>query len=148
MTYLLDVNVLIALLDPRHIFHDAVQDWFARETGATWATCPITQNGFVRVVSGKKYQPAGVSIPDASAALSRLAGRPDHVFWPDDVSLFNSPLLNAAGLVKSDQITDVYLLAMAVSRGGKLATTDRKIAANAINGGANALHLIHTSNDD
>lgn len=146
MTYLLDVNVLIALLDPRHQFHDAVQNWFAEEAGATWATCPITQNGFVRVVTGKSYQPSGISISDATLSLSGLTARPDHVFWPDDINLFDSPLLNRSGLSKADQITDVYLLALAVSKGGRLATTDRRIASNAVRGGSEALRLISTLN--
>ena len=90
MTYLLDVNVLVALIDPAHVAHDSAHDWFETEGRARWATCPLTENGVVRIVGHPKY-PNSPGSPAAAAAIAaglrRLEG---HVFWPDDISLYAS----------------------------------------------------------
>jgi uncharacterized protein len=141
VTALLDVNVLIALVDPNHVHHDIAHAWFA-EGRADWATCPITQNGLVRIVSSPKY-PNGVASP--AVALDLLAGLTAvgaHVFWPDDVSLADSGAFHADRLLASHQVTDVYLLGLAARRGGKLVTFDRRLSANAVPGGASALLVL------
>lgn len=142
MTYLLDVNVLIALVDPRHLFHDTANRWFQATAKASWATCPITENGLLRIVGNPRYQnPIGP--PSEIAGLLRLLRQMDgHVFWPDGISLSDKDLVDPAALATIDQITDTYLLALAVHNGGRLATFDRKLSTRAVSNGAPALHLI------
>ena len=144
MTFLLDVNVLIALLDPDHSSHEAAQTWFGEYGAEGWATCPITQNGFARIVGSPKY-PRAASIRDASASLLSATGRSDHVFWTDDLPLIGSDWIDMAAITSHGQITDSYLLALAASRGGRLATFDRRLSTRAVRDGARALHLIATT---
>ena len=142
MIALLDVSALIALIDPAHTEHLTVHAWFARESHRGWATCPLTENGALRIVSHPKY-PNTPGAPSAVApALHSLLGQPSHVFWPDDISLLNTPLVDVDRLLTSGQLTDSYLLALAVSRGGRLATLDRRLVASAVKDGKAALHLI------
>jgi uncharacterized protein len=142
VTYLLDVNVLIALLDPKHVHNSMVLDWFERQGRESWATCPLSQNGAIRIVSGSKYpnRPASLTVViDALSDLCRLDG---HVFWADDISLLNAENVDARTIASSGQVTDTYLLALAVGRRGRLATLDRRLSPVAVSGGAEALHLI------
>ncbi len=142
MTYLLDVNVLIALIDPAHVQHDAAHDWFAKQGRKSWATCPLTENGVMRIVGHARY-PNSPGTPAAVArlmtGLCALLGR---VFWPDDISLLDTEKLDASRLLSSSQVTDSYLLALAIAHGGKLATFDRRLVVDAVRGGAKGLHLI------
>ncbi len=142
MIRLLDVNVLIALLDARHVAHEAAHRWFSGQRRHGWATCPLTQNGFIRIVSGPRYGFRSGSPTQAVEVLKDLIQAADHVFWPDDLSLAESPLIDPTALRTSGQITDSYLLALAVSRGGELATFDRRLSTAAVRGGAAALHMI------
>ncbi len=142
MIYLLDVNVLIALIDPAHIQHDAAHDWFAAYGKKAWATCPLTQNGVVRIVGHARY-PNSPGTPAAVAQLmTSLCALSGHVFWPDDISLFDNKKVNPTRLLSSAQVTDSYLLALACVHGGKLATFDRRLITDAVHGGAKGLHLI------
>ena len=142
MTCLLDVNVLIALIDPAHVHHDAAHDWFAKQGKKSWATCPLTENGVMRVVGHARY-PNSPGTPAAVAELmSGLCALPGHVFWPDDISLLDAKKLDASRLLSSAQVTDSYLLALACAHGGKLATFDRRLVVDAVRGGATGLHLI------
>lgn len=133
--YLLDVNVLIALLDPAHVNHDAAHHWFSMNADQTWATCPITENGLIRILSNPRYPNADWMPKDI---LQHLRGflRPDlgHVFWSDSVSLNDGSLFNQAFIVSHKQLTDVYLLGLAVSRSGALVTFDRSIPLAAVKG--------------
>lgn len=142
MTYLLDVNVLVALLDQDHIFHDVAHRWFEKEGAASWATCPITENGLVRILGHVRY-PKGPGTPAEAAELfggiRRLEG---HVFWSDEISLFGPGPVRLEAIGSSAQISDAYLLGLAVYRGGKLATFDRRLAPAVVTGGAEALTLI------
>jgi len=142
LTFLLDVNVLIALIDPDHAGHDAAYHWFQDQGTRSWATCPITENGVIRVVSHPKYP--GTPVPTAAviAILTRLIALPGHIFWPDDISLTTAPHIDPAKLLTQAQITDTYLLALAVAHNGRLATFDRRLAPTAVKGGKAALHLI------
>lgn len=138
MTFLLDVNVLIALLDPRHIFHARAHKWFADEGSADWATCPTTENGLIRIIGNPRY-PNNAGPPALGAAmLSKLTALPGHHFWPDSISLLRSDFVDPSKLMKADQITDTYLLALALSCGGALATLDSRLspAAAAASGSA------------
>lgn len=142
MTYLLDVNVLIALVDPRHVFHDPANDWFQAKAVGAWATCPITENGLVRIVGSNRYRNPVGPPSEIIEILRLLRDMPGHVFWSDTISLADSRRIDAAGLTTSEQVTDAYLLALAVANGGRLATFDRRLTARAATDGAAALHLI------
>jgi len=138
MTALLDVNVLIALVDPNHVHHDIAHAWFT-EGRSDWATCPITQNGLVRIISHPKYLNGVASPAAALAILSSLTAVGAHVFWPDDVSLLDLRVFQTERLLASHQVTDVYLLGLAARRGGTLVTFDRKLSVDAVPGGSSAL---------
>lgn len=142
MTFLLDVNVLVALIDPAHVQHDAAHDWFAKHGKKAWATCPLTENGVIRIVGNARY-PNSPGTPAAVAQLmTGLCALPGHVFWPDDISLLDTKKLDAMRILNSAQVTDSYLLALACTHGGKLATFDRRLVTDAVRGGAKGLHLI------
>ena len=140
--YLLDVNVLIALIDPAHLQHDRAHDWFAATGNKAWATCPLTENGVLRVVGHPRY-PNSPGTPAAVAELMTvLRNLGGHEFWPDDVTLLDSQRVDSARLLDSGQVTDSYMLALARAHGGQLATFDRRLVADAVIDGARALHRI------
>lgn len=142
MTYLLDVNVLVALLDEDHVYHDTAQRWFETDGGTAWASCPITENGVIRILGHPRY-PKGPGTPAAAAQLLggilRLKG---HSFWADEISLFGVGFVRLESIGTSVQVSDAYLLALAVHRGSELATFDRRLNSAAVNGGAAAVTLI------
>ena len=142
MTYLLDVNVLIALVDPRHVFHEPANAWFHREAAASWATCPITENGLVRIVGSSRYRNPVGPPSEVVRILDLLRDMKGHVFWPDAVSLADDRLFTSSALTTPEQITDAYLLGLAVFNGGRLATFDRRLSPDAVKGGRGALHRI------
>jgi hypothetical protein len=140
--YLLDVNVLIALLDQEHVFHARAEDWFADHAPRGWATSPHTENGVLRILGSPRY-PQGASTPAAAAELVRsLTDYGRHEFWPDEISILTSRLVNSKSLANSAHVTDTYLLALAVHNKGRLATFDRRLSAGTVTGGADAVHLI------
>jgi toxin-antitoxin system PIN domain toxin len=140
--YLLDVNVLIALIDPAHVRHDRAHTWFAAEGQHAWATCPLTENGVLRIVGAARY-PSSPGTPAAVAELlSIFRTLKGHEFWPDDISLFDTSVVRCNRLLNSGQVTDTYLLALASDHGGKLATFDRQLVVDAVVYGDKALHLI------
>jgi predicted nucleic acid-binding protein len=127
--------VLIALIDPAHI-------WFMTTGAASWATCPMTENGVLRIVGDPKY-PNSVGSPAACAPiLAGLVGLPGHVFWADAISLRQDGLVDVAQIMTPGQVTDSYLLALAVFNGGKLATFDRRLSVKAVRGGRAGVCLI------
>lgn len=142
MIYLLDANVLIALIDQDHVHHAHAQAWFQRTAPEGWATCPMTENAFVRIAGKPSYKMPG-TFSDMADLLVRVCARPGHVFWSDSISLATSPLIDTRRIAGHGQIADVYLLALAVQNGGKLATFDRRIAASAVKGGVEALVVIN-----
>ncbi|MCA1490856.1 PIN domain-containing protein [Ensifer sp. NBAIM29] len=142
MTFLLDVNVLIALIDPGHVAHDDAHHWFASTGRNAWATCPITENGVVRIVGNPKYPNSPGSPALVMEIVGKLRSLPGHCFWPDDVSLVGSGSVASAKILTSAQVTDTYLLALAKVHGGQLATFDRKLSTAAVTQGNSALHLI------
>jgi uncharacterized protein len=129
MTYLLDVNVLIALAWPTHVHHGAAQTWFRRTGQRAWATCPLTQTAFVRISSNPKFIDGAVAPNQAVALLAEVTNRTRHEFWPDDLSLVETDTIAWPYVVGHRQVTDVYLLALAKTHGGKLATLDGGVAA-------------------
>ena len=133
-TALLDVNVLVALFDPDHIHHELAHDWFADHRAHGWASCPMTQNGLVRVLANPRYGSPASSVRVVRDAVSRFLSNKDHQFWSDDVSISDNTLFDVTGMVGHRQITDVYLLGLAKTRQGHLVTFDRTIPLRAVIG--------------
>ena len=133
MRSLLDVNVVIALLDPDHAFHDKAHRWWSANARRGWASCPITENGVVRIMSHPGYSQASHFTPgELIAQLRKFASRTDHEFWPDDLSLRSESIFVTERIHGSRQLTDLYLLALAVKNEGKLATFDTGIPISAV----------------
>lgn len=127
MIHLLDVNLLVALAWPNHVHHAAALGWFRRSQAAGWATCPLTESGFVRVSSYLSVTPDARGPREAIHLLRRIAALPHHVFWHDDVSMASSGFMDEVPLAGHRQVTDAHLLTLAQSRGGRLATLDGRI---------------------
>jgi toxin-antitoxin system PIN domain toxin len=139
---LLDVNVMVALFDPDHVHHDVAHDWFAGQREHGWATCPLTENGFLRVLSNPAYHEASLRAGWVADRLRTFRESGRHVFWPDAVSLADERLFDLAS-VTHRQISDVYLLGLAKRMRGVLATFDRGVPWTAVIGATRAsLHVI------
>lgn len=138
--HLLDVNVLLALFDPWHAFYETTHKWFESNKGAGWATCPITENGFIRLSSHPRYQNRPGEANEIAEKLNQFCDDPDHQFWAADVRL--GDIVKPGTVFTHGQVTDIYLLGLAVRNGGKLATLDRRIAAAAIEHGGQGLTLL------
>ncbi|HWX77733.1 MAG TPA: TA system VapC family ribonuclease toxin [Candidatus Acidoferrales bacterium] len=127
--FLLDVNVLIAMAWPTHRGHAKVQEWLARHALEGWATCPLTQTAFVRVLSNPAFSPNALTPGDALALLQANLGHPAHRFWADEVSSVQALEPFAPRLTGHQQVTNAYLLGLAMHKKGKLATMDRAVRA-------------------
>jgi toxin-antitoxin system PIN domain toxin len=130
---LLDVNVLIALIDPAHEFHDAAHFWFKSNRQNGWATCPLTENGCLRIMSKPGYPFPGLTVPRIHKILSELVGLDGHRFWPDSISILEESRFELTSCGPK-QLTDVYLLGLSKSHSGKLVTFDRSIEWRAVLG--------------
>ncbi len=128
---LLDVNVLLALLDSDHVDHRRAQQWLDDGIGAGWASCAVTENGFVRILSQPRY-PSPVPPAQGLALLRRARDAGDHAFWPCDVSVLDA--VRPDRLLGARQVTDAYLLALAVAHSGRLVTFDRSVPLTAVHG--------------
>ena len=137
---LLDVNVLIALHDEQHVHHDVAARWFIEQARHGWASCPLTQNGCIRIMSQPGY-PNAVPLGDSLAMLQRSCAHASHQFWPDDVSLLDSRRLVHGRMHGHRQLTDLYLLALAVAHGGRLVTFDAQVPLSAVRN-ATEIHLL------
>jgi uncharacterized protein len=131
---LLDVNVLIALFDPFHRMHEDAHRWVDRNRKYGWATCPITINGCVRILSNPAYPNPKATIAEAIRDLRIACAAADHHFWADSVSLLDESLFRPPMIVGHKNITDAYLLGLAVRNHGRLATFDRSIPLKAVHG--------------
>ncbi len=140
--YLLDVNVLIALIDPAHVLHDPAHAWFAKTGKKAWATCPLTQNGVLRIVGSSRYSNSPGTPAAVAEIMTAFLALPGHEFWPDDITILDRKRVRATRLLESAQVTDSYLLALAAAHRGQLATFDQKIVTDAVVDGPQALHLI------
>ena len=141
-TFLLDVNVLIALVDPAHVQHDDAHAWFSRVGKRNFATCPITENGLLRIVGHPKY-PNSPGPPSVVAKLlTAFRELPGHHFWPDNISVADSAHVEVGLLSNHSRVTDSYLLALARAHSGRLATMDHRVATDAVANGAASLELI------
>lgn len=130
---LLDVNVLLALLDSDHVDHVRAHAWLSDNLGAGWASCPVTENGFVRILSQPRY-PSPVSPAEAVALLRRAREGGHHAFWPCDVSLLDEQVVDRTRLHGSRQVTDAYLLALAHAHDGRFVTFDRSLSLATVPG--------------
>jgi len=141
---LLDTNVLIALLWPGHARHARVLEWFARRRSEGWATCPLTEAGFVRIVSNPAFSRDAVTPREATSVLVANTAARDHCFWADEVPFVEAAAFAGDRLVGHQQVTDAYLVGLALRRGGVLATLDERIGALAASGSASrhALELV------
>lgn len=145
MTFLLDVNVMVALIDPCHVGHEAAHSWFAEDGCKDWATCPLTQNGLIRIIGNPRY-PNNVGSPaEASEIMRRFCALDGHRFWEDTVNLLDCEFVDTSAIRTPSQLSDTYLLALAVAHQAQLASFDRKLSVRAVRGGRKALHLIDAS---
>lgn len=131
MRALLDVNVLIALLDAGHLHHRLASEWLARELAFGWASCPLTQNGCLRIMSQHAY-PGAQPVALVAERLAEATAHASHAFWPDSLSLLDRSQVNWPSLTGHRQVTDVYLLALAVREGGRFVTFDARIALSTV----------------
>src|SRR5271165_111831 len=112
MRALLDVNVIIALLDPDHAFHERAHEWWAANSKQGWASCPLTENGMVRILSNPKYsQQIRFSSCDLISRMQKFTEKSDHEFWPDDLSVRDENTFVTEWLYSPHLLTDAYLLA-------------------------------------
>jgi len=140
--FLLDVNVLIALIDPLHVHHETADKWFSAIGKRSWATCPLTENAVLRIVGHSRYPNSPGTPAVVAEVLAELLEVPGHVFWPDDISLLDQRIMDFGRLLNARQVTDSYLLALACTHNGQFATFDRHVITDAVLGGEDALHLI------
>lgn len=135
MRALLDVNFVLALIDPDHIFHQRTHEWWSANHDRGWASCPITENGFVRILSRPNYSQTTSFLPhEAVSDLRDFAENTDHEFWPDRISILDSSVFDANRIIGPKQITDIYLLALAVKNNGCLVTLDQRVPLSAVKG--------------
>jgi uncharacterized protein len=145
MLYLLDVNLLLALCDPQHMHHELAHQWFSAVGKPSWATCPITENGFIRIASHPSYPNSPGDASRTTAILRTFCQSGGHHFLQDNISLTDVSLFRFSPALTAKQTTDIYLLGLAVKHDGKLATLDRSIPESSVIGGARALEVIAPS---
>lgn len=136
----IDDDVLFALNDEGHIHHLTASRWLAQHMHLGWASCPLTQNGMLRIMSQASYK----NVQGLSVLFEKLrneTSQPYHVFWPNDISLLDQAFIDADKLLSPRQLTDAYLLALAVKHGGRLITLDKRIPLNSVKG-AKAMHWV------
>jgi uncharacterized protein len=140
MRGLLDVNVLIALLDADHSLHERAFEWFGVHARGGWASCPISQNGCLRIMSHPGY-PNPLPVAAVMERLAAATRSSYHQFWPDDVSLLDPLIADPVRIHGPRQLTDLFLLALAIHHGGRFVTFDTAVSLNAIKGAENK-HLV------
>jgi toxin-antitoxin system PIN domain toxin len=127
MVHLLDVNVLVALMWPAHAYHDRAQEWFAKYSKNGWATCPLTQTGCVRILSNPSFSSDAVTPQQALKLLGANLSHPSHQFWPDDLNFAEAVEPMQKQMQGHQQVSDAYLLGLAMHRKGRLTTMDRGV---------------------
>ena len=131
---LLDVNVLLALIDDGHVHHQVAHDWFADDGAAAWSTCPMTENGVIRILSNASRVDDPVSVPTIVEVLHALRERGGHQFWSEDISMCDRARFDVSVVRDHQQIADVYLLGLAVKNGGRFVTFDQRLPLAAVKG--------------
>ena len=133
MRALLDINVIIALFDPDHSLHNRAHSWWASNRKLGWASCPISDNGVIRIMTNPAYsRRAPFSPSDIISRLQSFSEQTDYEFWPDELSICDVKTFAHNRVLGSRQLTDIYLLALAADRGGRLATFDQSISLSAV----------------
>jgi uncharacterized protein len=138
---LLDISVLIALCDPNHVAHERVALWFEETGGKAWVSCPITENGFLRIISSPSYPGLSGSVAVAVELLRKLKRHVGHHFWADDYSIANG-VVDLRRIAGPKQVTDLYLLGLAAHRKGKFSSLDLSIRAKLVQGGIEAYEVV------
>jgi hypothetical protein len=142
MVRLLDINVLIALCDADHAFRPAAKAWFLQIAAGGWATCPLTENGVLRIMGQSSYPQSPGSPAAVRLLLAALIQRSDHRFWPDDVSLMDAVAFPQLATAAARDLTDLYLLGLAVHHQGCVCTFDTRVDPAAVTRGVGALELV------
>jgi toxin-antitoxin system PIN domain toxin len=140
--HLLDLNTLLALLDPMHVFHDAAHRWVEATPDLRFLTCPLVQNGVIRIASQSAYPNALGTAAEVRTVVEAFCADPRHEFCPDDISLLDPSHLVRPALLTPSRVTDLYLLALAHHHDARLATFDRHIPAEAVPDGPHHLTVI------
>jgi toxin-antitoxin system PIN domain toxin len=130
--YLLDVNVVVSLINRTHSHYPEASDWFLSEGQDNWCTCPIVENGALRVSLNTLIDGAPLSASLIVGAIDNLKSRGQHVFLPDDISILNTTDFDHNLITTKKQITDTYLLALAAKHDAVLATLDKRIVTTAV----------------
>jgi hypothetical protein len=141
LIWLFDVNVLLAIADSQHAFHESIHKWLRAHKGQAWVSCPLTENGFVRILSQPKYASGARPPSEALELLRAIQEAPslDHVFWPDSVSLADAGLFHSDRITRAAHVTDIYLAGLAFRKGAKLVTFDANVPWHAVAGATSAL---------
>lgn len=132
MRSLLDVNLLIALMDQDHAFHSRAHAWWSAESPA-WASCPLTENGLIRIMSSAAYSRVrNRTVFSVTTQFEQFSAASDHEFWDDSISVCNASLFDHRAILSSKTLTNLYLLGLATTRGGRLVTFDQGVSRNAV----------------
>ena len=144
MRHLLDVNTVLALLDPVHVFHEAAHAWIESEPNAEWMTCPLVQNGVLRVAAQSAYPNRLGSCSEVRQVLTSFCSDPRHAFCPDDLSLLDDPALLDPGKLTPSRVTDLYLLLLARRHKACLTSFDSRLPLEAVKDGVKHFRLLST----
>jgi toxin-antitoxin system PIN domain toxin len=139
---LVDVSILVALFDPDHANHQVAHDWFEDQRAAGWATCPLTENGLIRVTASPSYFDPPHRPSDVIQQLRAFRHSPGHHFWPDALTMTDERVFAASIVRGPKQVTDIYLLGLATKMGGLFATLDTSIPLAAVTGATDANLLV------
>jgi uncharacterized protein len=140
--HLLDINTILALLDPAHVFHEAAHHWLEQESEALWMTCPLVQNGVLRVAAQSNYPNRLGSCAEVREILSAFCADPRHFFCGDEVSLLDDPAILDASQLTPSRVTDLYLLLLARRMDALLTSFDRRIPVHAVRDGHRHFRLL------
>lgn len=144
---LLDVNVLVAMFNPDHVHHEAAHDWFADHRREGWATCPLTENGLLRILANPRSSAGALRPPELADRLRTFRASGHHFFWSDSISLSDPKIFDTAVIGGHRQLTDIYLLGLAKKMGGRLATFDRTIPLAAVRGATRTMLAVISATD-
>lgn len=138
MIALLDVNVLVALFHAGHVHHEIAHDWFAGNAESGWASCPVTESGLLRILGNPARVGEHLPLPKLFESLDRFCGHSTHTFWPDALSVRDERVFNVDAIRGHQQLTDVYLLGLAVKNRGRFVTLDQGVSLAAVKGATRA----------
>ena len=140
---LLDLNVLIALTEPGHSHHQSAWDWFSSASASGWGICPLTEAGFLRVTTNPSFKPIQRTIAQATAILQMLKDQAGFHYWEINRSWVDLTAPFSRRIVGHEQITDAYLLGLAIEQNGYLVTFDRAIVSLAGDEFGKYIRLLH-----